>query len=168
MEPHKVAEKYVGQTEKPGNSGFNDADFERKMEQVGWQKGQAWCSYFAELVCKESYPELFDELNKLFSASAVTTFRNFSNADYHITKFPVVGTVVVWQRFKNGKADWAGHVGICSEVISPRQFISIEGNTNDKGGREGYIVAAKLRPVALNVYDGLRLLGFIDIKPKNR
>lgn len=38
----EIAKSYIGKTEKPSNSGFNDKVFESKMEEVGFQKGQAW------------------------------------------------------------------------------------------------------------------------------
>jgi hypothetical protein len=50
----RVASSYVGQTETPNNSGFKDSVFQKKMEEVGWEKTLAWCSYFAELVFKEA------------------------------------------------------------------------------------------------------------------
>lgn len=161
MTPSEIALKYIGQTEKPGNSGFNDAEFEEKMKAVGFQKSHAWCSYFAELVFKEAYPDN-KELDKLFSASAVQTFKNFSNSAYVIGELPSENWLVIWQMQKDGKPQWQGHVGIVAKVIDHETFESIEGNTNDGGGREGYIVAKKLRKVK-KVQNGLQVLGFVKI-----
>jgi hypothetical protein len=157
-----IAKKYIGQTEKPGNAGFNSVEFETKMLAVGWEKKQAWCSYFCELVAKEALPNKAKELNKLFSASAVTTFTNFKSAGYTISSTPIEGALVVWQTQKNGKPDWTGHIGIVSKVINNVSFRSIEGNTNSDGGREGYIVADKARTIK-KVQNGLQILGFIKI-----
>jgi hypothetical protein len=158
-----VALQYVGQTEKPGNQGFNNEAFENKMEAVGFEKGHAWCSYFAELCAKEAMPEKFAEFDKLFSASAVQTFFNFQKAGYKITSYPVKDSVVVWQNYKSGKPQWNGHVGICTEVIDKESFKSVEGNTNDEGSREGYIVAKKSRKLGVKT-NGLNVLGFVSLK----
>jgi hypothetical protein len=164
----EIARKYIGQTEKPQNSGFTDADFQKKMEEVGFQKGHAWCAYFGELVVKEVYPEKFDLLDKLCSASAVKFFRNFQKAGFVITQTPAPGCIVVWMSVKNGKAfpseeQPTGHLGISTDVMAVNRFACVEGNTNDNGGREGYIVAERIRTIIPNVQNGLRLLGFIHI-----
>lgn len=160
----EIAEKYIGETEKPGNMGFNDAEFEAKMKAVGFQKTHAWCAYFAELVFKEAYPEKFAELDKLFSAGTVQTFRNFKDASYLVGAVPHAGDLVIWQTQKDGKPQTTGHAGIVVEVKDINTFMSVEGNTNDGGGREGYIVAKRLRKVIPNVQNGLKILGFIQIK----
>lgn len=162
----EVALKYIGQTEKPSNSGFTQTDFEKKMEAVGFSKGHAWCSYFAELVFKEAYPDKKKEFDKLFSASAVQTFKNFEAAAYPINELPREGNLVIWQSQKDGVAQWTGHAGIVVSVqTEPNhwKFESIEGNTSDSGSREGYIVAKKNRAVFKEVKDGLKVLGFIQI-----
>lgn len=158
----ETARKYIGQTEIPGNKGFNNLDFQTKMLAVGFQSGNAWCAYFAELVAKEAIPSKFKDFDKLFSASAVTTFNNFKTAKYDITDYPRVGNVVIWQEQSNGKPSWTGHVGIVTQAISKTAFKSVEGNTNTDGGREGYIVAEKNRTVK-KVQNGLQVLGFIKI-----
>lgn len=158
----EIAKSYIGKTEKPSNSGFNDEVFEQKMEEVGFEKGQAWCSYFAELVFKEAYPTN-KELDKLFNASTVQTFANFKKKHPDkIFSTPIVGSLVIWQTQKAGVPQWTGHAGICVEVTDTKTFKSVEGNTNDKGGREGYTVALKTRKVQ-KVKDGLQVLGFIKI-----
>ena len=166
MTPSEVARQYIGQTEKPGNMGFNDATFEKKMQEVGFQKGHAWCSYAVELWFKEAYPERFDELDKLFSGSTIQTFRNFRDAAYPIGYVPVVNHLVIWQRYLNGQPQPTGHAGVVSEVKSTWEFKSIEGNTNDEGGREGYIVSEHERKILSRVNNGLKVLGFILISPQ--
>jgi len=158
-----IAESYIGETEKPGNMGFNDHEFEKKMFAVGFQKSHAWCAYFAELVFKEAFLDKFKELDKLFSASTVQTFRNFRDAGYLIGEIPVAGHLVIWQTMKDGKPQTTGHAGIVHSKIDNDSFWSIEGNTNDGGGREGYIVAKRVRRVIPNVQNGLKVLGFIQI-----
>lgn len=164
--PSEIALKYLGQTEKPGNSGFNDATFEARMNQVGFQKGQAWCAYFSELVFKEAYPEKFKELDKLFSGSTIQTFRNFRDAAYPIGNVPQIDSLVIWQSYKEGKALTTGHAGIVVSIKSTWEFESVEGNTAGGGSREGWIVARHPRKVLASVANGLKVLGFIQINGK--
>lgn len=164
MTPQDIAFSYLGRTEKPKNAGFNDAEFEKKMKAVGFQSGHAWCCYFQELVFKEAYPGKFKELDRLFSASCVQTFANFKNAGYLIGELPRAGHLVLWQMMKDGKPQQTGHAGIVYKLNSSWEFQSIEGNSNDDGGREGYEVALQPnRKVLKDVWNGLKVLGFIQI-----
>lgn len=158
----QVAKKYLGKVEKPNNSGWQDAEFERRMKEVGWLMGQAWCAYAVELFFKEAFPEEYKKLERCFDASAVKTFNKFKEAGYPISQTPSVGAIVVWQTQKGGKPHWTGHCSICSEVIDNTTFKSIEGNTSASGSREGYIVAEKLRTIK-KVTNGLQVLGFIKL-----
>jgi hypothetical protein len=175
MDISQVAKSYIGQTEKPMNKGFNDQQFEIKMKKVGFEIGNAWCALFTELVAKEALPQYTIQLDKLFSASAVQTFKNFqqyvkivngkylpSDLKVSISAAPVENSIVIWQHYKGGKPDWTGHAGIVTKKISDTSFNSIEGNTNDVGGREGYIVASKKR-TTVKKEDGLNVLGFIIV-----
>lgn len=154
--------KYVGQKEKVNNSGFKDSEFENRMKAVGFNSGQAWCSYFSELVWKEVYsiqrPEIIQELDKLFSASATATWKNFDlDPTYMTSNVPVVGSLVVWRH----GTDWKGHIGIVTEITGTG-FKSVEGNTNAAGGREGIEVAVKDRKLDYTVKaNQLNLIGFI-------
>ena len=57
--------------------------------------------------------------------------------------------MAVW-RLGNG---WQGHIGIVIDVHQGK-FSTIEGNTNDKGGREGYIVTICKQRVGEGVKGG--------------
>ena len=54
----RIAASYIGQTTyvKDGKKryGFDDAAFETKMKNVGWQSTQHYCNYFCRLVYKEA------------------------------------------------------------------------------------------------------------------
>lgn len=159
----RTASSFVGQEEITGNLGFKDDQFQKMMEAVGWKRGEAWCAYFAELVWKLAYANHQDvnqELDGLFSGSTVQTWKNFSASEWATDQIPELGSVAIWQKFKNGEAQWSGHAGIVVDIEDNR-FSSVEGNTNDQGGREGYIVARKDRLYRFNTESGLRLLGFI-------
>lgn len=155
---------YVGQHEKEGNSGFLDPKFEAEMKEEGWKEGWAWCSVFTKVVFKNVYPERAAELDKLFSASAVQTYKNFTRGGGYLeNRMPKEGNLVIWQLQKDGKPQWQGHAGIVYELKSSWEFTSIEGNTNEAGGREGVAVAIKERKVLKDVWNGLKVLGFIQI-----
>jgi hypothetical protein len=140
-----VAQAYNGEKEVPGNMGFTDHAFEKKMVDV-------------ELCVKEGNPAFYGKYEKLFSASATTSFKNFDQA--HLTsQIPEVGDGVIW---RHGMG-WEGHAGIVIAVdIVNNTIHTIEGNTNTDGGREGIEVAAKVRKIK-DVYkpQGLNLVGFI-------
>jgi len=163
----EVALKYVGQKELSGNVFSDESDFGKKLHAVGQKDGDAWCSLFCELVFKEAYPEKFKDLDKLFSASAVQTYKNFTHKingkGYSENQLPEVGNLVIWQLQKEGVAQWQGHAGIVHSLKSSWEFTSIEGNTNDAGGREGVTVSIKERKVLKDVWNGLKVLGFIKI-----
>jgi hypothetical protein len=163
MTPSEIALTYLGQTEKPKNSGFNDETFEAEMREEGFQTGWAWCSVFARVVFVNAYPERAEELRKLFSPSTIQTFRNFRDAAYPISQVPRLDHLVIWQTMKEGKPQANGHAGIVSEVMSTWEFKSIEGNTSDAKSREGYIVAEHYRKVLASVANGLKVMGFIHI-----
>lgn len=155
-----IAAKYLGQSEKPNNSGFHDAVFEMRMRQVGWQKSQAWCAYFAEMVYKEAYEstQYIFEVNKYCSASATTTYKNFDIAkNWQVSQTPQIGALAVWRH----GISWQGHIGIVSSVFEDK-FTCIEGNTNNSGGREGIEVAEKTRKLDFTVKENaLNLIGFV-------
>jgi hypothetical protein len=157
----EVAKSFIGMKEIPGNMGFEDERFEELMEEVGWQKGQAWCSYWVELVWKLAFPDQKERLDKLFAAGAVKTYNNFKGSEYKVDHHPEPGCVAIWQTWKDNLPHWTGHAGIVVRVINDNQFESIEGNTNSSGGRDGIEVAKKIRKINLDTRNGLVLKGFI-------
>ena len=175
--------KWEGQKEIEGNQGFRDMEFQHKMEQMGWEKGQAWCAYFAELIWKEAYrnfdSDIIPKLNELFHAGAVRTFNNFSSSrEFEDGLVPDFGSLIVWQKYVLDKgrlkADWRGHIGVVLDPVlppidrilyvknkQPYTIFCMEGNTNSKGGREGIEVARKKRTVDFSIKTGLVLKGFV-------
>ena len=148
-----IARKYIGQKEKPNNSGFYDEDFEAKMKLAGWVESWAWCAFFVILVLKEAGIKI------PWSGSCVRFWeKNEDNQTSDIKN----GYIVVWQRYKNGEPTRQGHIGIVTETGS-NHFKSIEGNTNRQGHREGEVVREQLHGYGWWVKDGLRLVGFIKV-----
>lgn len=160
----EIALKYVGEKELPNNVFSDASDFGKKLHGAGHKDGMPWCALFCEMVFKEAYPERFKEFDKYFSASAVETFKNFQKAGgYMFNNLPKEGNLVIWQKQIDGKAQWQGHAGIVYELKSTWEFTSIEGNTNEAGGREGTSVQIKERKVIKDVWNGLKVLGFINL-----
>lgn len=158
----KVAKGFIGQQEIKGNKGFKEAEFEDKMREVGFKTSHAWCSYFAELVWTEAYSDNADMLKlirKNFSGSSYRTLQNFSELGMD-SKDAEVGSIVIWRKKKNGAYTTLGHVGIVTEVHDD-YFMSVEGNTNGAGSREGEVVAEKKRYYSWNKDKGLELSAFI-------
>lgn len=157
-----IASKYIGEMETPNNSGFKDKDFEKRMRDVGWDKGMAWCSFFSESVWKEAYAknaEVLKRIDQLFSGSATATFKNFDlNKIFKTSKdTPVVGAVAIY-RHGNG---WQGHAAIVEKILD-NATQNIEGNTSVDGSREGVAVFRKIRPIKSEYKpNGLNLVGFI-------
>ena len=149
----EIAKKYLGQKELPGNIFDPKSPLGKIIIEAGQKNGEAWCCYFTEAVFVET-------LRTLFSASTVQTFHNFKKAGYEITEGPKVGALVIWQRYKDGKPTWAGHAGIVTKVNPDGSFVTIEGNTNSEGSREGDSVQEKVRK-NVKVDNGLNVLGFI-------
>lgn len=151
----QTATSFLGQQEKPGNSGFKTSEFEAAMKRVGWFKGAAWCDFFAELVWTTAYRDDLKTaaiLSKLFTGGTLRSFQNFKKSRlFTISMTPVPGALVYWKHSAT-----TGHVGIVVEAPDGPQFRTVEGNTNDAGGREGYIVARRWRNLSEK-----SLLGFV-------
>lgn len=159
----EVAKADIGKKEKSGNSGFYDPLLEKEMRAVGWVPGYAWCACILEKWVWQAHPELKDKVKGLFVPSAVGTYKQLVGAGYQRSMVPEVGSLVFWQKMDDGKALWTGHCGIVSSVTSPTTFLSIEGNTNSSGSREGDSVQEKARRVNPEVTDGLKVIGFIKL-----
>jgi surface antigen len=165
-----TARKYVGIKEVKGNMGWksenlpNLAEYlEKAMKEHGFSYGQAWCAYFGEHIWAEVYDKvgLAREIDKYFSGSARRTLKKFSNADgWQTGQVPLVGAIAVWKRVRNGEDTSQGHVGIVVEVHDD-YMITVEGNTNAAGSREGDQVAEKRRKYNFNTHHGLALEGFV-------
>lgn len=158
----KIAKSLIGQKEISGNAGFKDPGFQKRMAEVGWRKGEAWCAYTGELIWKEAFTiqhPLYAAIDKLFSASAVKTWENFKASKLFKTgQVPKKGALAIW-RHGNG---WTGHLGVVVNDLDGPDFGTVEGNTNAAGGREGIEVDDKGRKTGLPVSsNGLNLLGFV-------
>lgn len=162
----EIARLYIGQEEILGNKGFKDSKLQDKMILAGWQVGFAWCSLLAEIIWKQAYadkPTIILQLNKLFSASALSTYYNFAQSkDFKVGKEARIGALVIWKHGTD-PANHAGHLGIVTELATV-QFLSVEGNTtgDDPNMREGYVVAEKPHYYSVPISQkGLNIVGFV-------
>lgn len=164
-----TAKSYIGQREKPGNTGFVDPEFEKSMISFGFKPGYSWCALFGEKVWMEAYnnynKNISIALTSIFSVGAIDTLNRFKKSNLFIftTTQPIPGALVFWQKYKDGVAGWQGHVGIFLQM-SNGKMITIDGNTNNKGSRDGDGVYQKEREIDLYNNNGLRLVGFINPK----
>lgn len=158
----KFSQSLVGQTEIAGNMGFTNAEFEKLMEQVGWRPGDAWCVYFVKLSWYNMAPDFLKEkILKRVSGSSLQTWENLKeDPSFVVSQIPKPGDMAIWRMYDNGTPTWNGHAGVVKK-LGFGNFTTIEGNTGDGTGNEGYIVAEKTRPLNYTAKDGLRLLGFI-------
>ena len=158
----------IGQQEIKGNQGFKDPDFDKDMRDLGrFQNGWAWCVCFCEMVWKKAFKDfnvnddIYNEMARLITPGAVKTMRNFVKSEgWTVSQIPTIGGIAIWQKYKNGKPTTQGHAAIVLDS-NETNVITIDGNTNDQGGREGYIVAEKSRRMNFGEKSGLVLLGFI-------
>lgn len=158
----RFSEQLVGQVEVGNNAGFTNEEFEKLMEEVGWESGDPWCVYFAKLTWYNMAPGwLRDKILKKVSGSSLQTWENLKNdPSFKVSTIPQPGDMAIWRRYENGSATWTGHAGIVKS-LGFGNFTTIEGNTNEFGGSEGYIVAEKTRAIDFTTKNGLRLIGFI-------
>lgn len=158
----KFSQSLVGQTEIAGNAGFTNDEFQKLMEEVGWDPGDAWCVYFAKLVWYNMAPGfLKPKIISKVSGSSWQTWENLKNdSSFVVSAIPRAGDIAIWRTYKDGKPQWTGHAGIV-KALGYGNFTTIEGNTNIEGGSEGYIVAEKTRNIDFTTKNGLRLTGFI-------
>lgn len=158
----KFSESLVGQTEIAGNMGFTNDQFQQMMEDVGWEPGDAWCVFFVKVVWYNMAPDwLKDKIKRKVTGSTWTTWTNLSNdPSFVISAIPKEGDMVIWREYSNGDPTSDGHAGIVKR-LGFGNFTTVEGNTNELGGTQGYIVAEKTRTIDYTNNNGLRLVGFI-------
>jgi len=162
----RFARSLIGQQEISGNTGFRNKKLQELMVEVGWKTSQPWCVYFAKMVWYNMAGDKYRQaIQNTINGSSQQTWQNIvedKSGLFHISIYPKVGDMVIWQNYEGGKATWTGHAGIVLSV-NPENFTSIEGNTNSEGGVEGYEVAERKREYAFQVNNGLRLKGFISL-----
>jgi hypothetical protein len=159
----QIAKSYIGMLEIKSNAGFYDASFSSKMKEAGWYMSAPWCAFFTKHVYKEAYADnksLSAVIRGSFTGGAIDTLKRIkADPAFRTGIIPKPGAIVVWRLGKTGK----GHVGIVvSADLANNTMITIEGNTNNSGSREGDCVAQKIRTIIRPFKnDGLNVEGYI-------
>lgn len=156
----RTALDYVTEREIPGNQGWEDKKFQALMERTDWKVGDAWCAYFVEAVLIAAG---LNDHAAVISGSAVKTFNNCKASPLFKTyEIPSIGDIVIWQNYVAGEKSWTGHAGWVVGM-GKGMLITVEGNTDADGGREGIEVALKVRDPAAIPINGLRVLGYVRL-----
>lgn len=156
----EIAFSHLGEKEIPGNKGWLNKKFEALMKSVSWYFRAPWCAFFCKLVWNEAG----QDVSLLSGSTSVMIDKATKAGNWH--SLPVAGAIVIWAMFKNGERQKSGHAGIVVSV-GAGMFQTIEGNTTDKGGRDGEVVAKRsydFSPSHWHKNNGLRLMGFIHPK----
>ncbi len=137
----KEAEDFLDIQEVGGDNFGPAVEFFQKLGEI--RPGQPWCAAFvnacAEIACAKK---------NVWSPLEVVPLEGFVQSYYDQAKLkgwlrdrPGIGDLfMVWHRRKNRYA----HIGIVARTTT-NGFLTIEGNSNDEGSRQGYEVAQNFR-----------------------
>lgn len=135
--------------ETPRNTN-NGRKVKQYLKSVGLGAGYPWCMAFVYW-CMEQAAKEMGQPNPLVKTGGVADQWNRTV----LRKLPKTGAVKPGDIFiiiyKNG----SGHTGIVEEVKNG-YVLTVEGNTNDEGSREGYEVVRRERTLS-------EITGFIQI-----
>lgn len=133
----------------------------RIIKNAGGKPGQSWCMYFVYYCVDKAAKDLKIE-NPLGKTGSVAMQLKFANNYFSkCTVIPVAnnyykikikrGDILIFKAGVFHKSDigryWHGHTGFCYVQTGKDEIISIEGNTNRKGSREGDGVYIKYRSI---------------------
>ena len=151
---------FIGQNEIAGNMGFVSDWFDEKMRTIGFIDSRPWCAYYIRCLLNWiGLPYEYVSPSVMNTLNAYKKKHKLKSVDVRCSTV----SLAVWQNFKNGKGLHTGHIGLCV-WSNDSCFISVEGNTNAVGSREGFTTAIKLRTYKTNVTNGLRFIGFIPLE----
>jgi hypothetical protein len=128
-------------TEGAQEVGANDGKYVRRiLKLVGHESPQPWCAAYVSDVgvaaLKDKWP--------LPKTAGCATLGDFAKRKTMLSETPMRGDVfLIFYAKKNRFA----HTGFVTRVISSTQYETIEGNTDDDGGREGWGVFRKTRTI---------------------
>ena len=150
------ASSYVGIVEKGGNNqGFSNPEFEKDIKEVGWGKGQAWCSYFVMLLFKKCSipnditgwsPSTYNKKDVIYTDGKF--YKSFNDGDV------LIMTLSYTNMYNTGRYKGIGHTGIVDK-IGQYSIRTIEGNTNEQGMRDSRTtdgVYYKIRPLTKKIH----------------
>jgi CHAP domain. len=133
----EIATAQVGVEEMPRNSN-SGPEVEIYLRSVGLTKGYPWCMAFIYW-CTQKAALQIGEKNPLKKTGGVLD--QYNSRPLLVKKVPQPGDIFIID-LKEG----LGHAGIVDKVTGTTIY-TIEGNTNDNGGREGYKVSKRKRDI---------------------
>ena len=162
------ATRWIGVTERGENQGEMVNAFQRAVNPES-RGGEAWCADFVDYCVEKAMDSgmLVDDvvprdprdglIDKTFvpSESVLKMVESYEREGHEILFKPQMGHIVCWHRGKEGSG--LGHCGIVNGIISgdDHLFTSIEGNSEDKKGRQGVFTHT-------NTALSKRLIGFLE------
>lgn len=130
-----VAELFVGWVRE--TTGKNDGPWVEAIQRTtGNKRGDPWCASFVNFVLDIAYRDL----NPLPATASCDELLAFARKHNRLTTTPVPGDVFLVMKTKTD----ATHTGIVTQVLAD-SVLTIEGNTNREGAREGNGVWARER-----------------------
>lgn len=133
-----IAETQVGKCEDPKGSNWGEP-VQTYLKSVGITFPAAWCMAFVYWCFREAAKDP-SYVNTVYKTGGVMV-QWAKSAQYRV-KDPKPGDVFIMS-FGSGK----GHTGFV-ESVEGNIIHTIEGNTDDDGGREGWIVARRSRNIS--------------------
>lgn len=147
-----VAVTEIGTRETYRNGGPRVNEY---LASVGLDGGYPWCAAFVHWCAGKARPP--GHVNPCPRTAGALRLWQLSPAECHRER-PAPGLVFV---LDTGDVGGAGHVGIVEEVVGDGTIITVEGNTNREGSREGDCVARHRWAPELGKRG--RLVGYIDL-----
>jgi hypothetical protein len=133
----KTAVSQLGVKEIPKGSNAGP-EVEIYLRSVGLGKGYAWCMAFVYWCVGQSATKTAIK-NPLKKTAGVLD--QYNSSLQLLVKTPQPGDIFIMDYGKG-----TGHTGIVEKVVGTTLY-TIEGNTNDKGSREGFEVCRRKREI---------------------
>jgi hypothetical protein len=142
----QIAIAQIGVEEIPTNSN-SGPEVDIYLKSVGLAKGYPWCMAFIYW-CTQTACFQMGVNNPLKRTGGVLD--QYNSRPLLVKRIPQTGDIFIIDQGKG-----LGHAGII-EKVTANILYTIEGNTNDHGGREGYKVCRRKREIK-NIKGFLRL-----------
>lgn len=137
----EIAITQLGKEEQPRGSNWG-SDVKAYLNSVGINFPASWCAAFVYWCFREASGYLSTP-PPLIRTGGVLNHWSSAKKQYKFTT-PEVGDIFIMDL-----GHGLGHTGIVIEVSADRKSVlTIEGNTNDTGSREGYEVCKRSRPTS--------------------
>ncbi|OUL63714.1 CHAP domain-containing protein [Flavobacterium sp. AJR] len=133
----EIAIAQIGVEEIPRNSN-SGPEVDIYLRSVGLPKGYAWCMAFIYWCAQKA--ALQNGVNNPLKKTA-GVLEQYRSRLHLVVTIPKLGDIFI---IDFGKG--LGHAGIVEKVVG-NIIHTIEGNTNDHGGREGYKVCRRKRDI---------------------